>query len=265
MSVMWLYILYALVAIGAAGVYGLLPDTARRSKRPTAILLLAVLAVLIVFGVQSTAWLGANDGYFCVFGSLALFGAVRVVTHARPVYSAIYFVVVVLSVAGLLVLMDAEFLAAALVIIYVGAILVTYIFVIMLAQQRGVAAYDVRAREPLAAVAVGFLLVASVGSLLAKPPPAAVEATPAMSAGDRAPENADASIGTPAGPGNVREIGRSLLTRYAVAVEVAGVLLLVAMVGAIWVARHPIPGRVGEAPGEPVSPPGQIGREAPPF
>ena len=55
--------------------------------------------------------------------------------HPRPVYSAVYFVLVVLATTGLCVLAAAEFLAAALVIVYGGAIMVTYIFVIMLAQQ----------------------------------------------------------------------------------------------------------------------------------
>ncbi|HOW19265.1 MAG TPA: NADH-quinone oxidoreductase subunit J, partial [Phycisphaerae bacterium] len=166
MSQGWSYILYTLLAIGAAGLYGVLPDPRSRSRRTGTILLLAALAGLIVFGIRSTGWGGAADLLFYLFAGIALFGAVRVVTHTRPVYSALYFVVVVLSVAGVLVLLDAEFLAAALVIIYVGAILVTYVFVIMLAQQSGTAACDSIARDPGFAVVVGFLLVACVGSLL---------------------------------------------------------------------------------------------------
>jgi NADH-quinone oxidoreductase subunit J len=274
----WSYILYALLAVGAAGVYGVLPNPARRSRRPGAILLLAALAGLIVFGIRSAAWGGANDVYFYVFGGVALYGAVRVVTHARPVYSALHFVLVVLSVAGVLVLVDAEFLAAALVIIYVGAILVTYIFVIMLAQQGGVAPYDSTARDPVAAVLVGFVLVVCVGTLLAEPPGIATAGSSAASVGvipsamtdprwtgePSASESGAPVAAADAAPGNVREVGRLLLARYAVAVEVAGALLLVAMVGAIWVARRPMPGRVPAAPGVEKSP-GQIGREVPPF
>lgn len=270
MSHGWLYILYALLAIGAAGVYGLLPNPSLPSRRPGAVLALAALAGLLVFGLRAAGWDHAADFYFCAFGALAMFGAVRVVTHARPVYSALYFVVVVLSVAGVVVLADAEFLAAALVIIYVGAILVTYVFVIMLAQQGGVAAYDSSSREPGYAVVVGFLLVACVGSLLREPAVASMPAAgSAMScAGTSRMDEAAARPGgadtTPAALGNVRQLGGSLLTRYAVAVEAAGVLLLVAMVGAIWVARRPIPGSVPRAAGA-APPPGQIGREVPPF
>ncbi len=273
----WSYILYTLLAIGAAGLYGVLPDPRSRSRRTGTILLLAALAGLIVFGIRATRWDGAAHLLFYLFGGIALFGAVRVVTHTRPVYSALYFVVVVLSVAGALVLVDAEFLAAALVIIYVGAILVTYVFVIMLAQQSGTAACDSTARDPGFAVVLGFLLVACVGSLLPGIPGVPVgglqvvgeDTCPSATADSQTVGGPLASRGDPAtaaeaAPGNVRELGGRLLTRYAVAVEVAGALLLVAMVGAIWVARRPLPS------GAPVvsdagKPPGQIGREVPPF
>ncbi|MGB9623418.1 MAG: NADH-quinone oxidoreductase subunit J, partial [Phycisphaerae bacterium] len=81
----------------------------------------------------------------------------------------------------------------------------------------------------------------------------------------RAPANgSDSATVAQAAPGNVRELGGRLLTRYAVAVEVAGALLLVAMVGAIWVARRPLPPGAAAASGA-GKPPGQIGREVPPF
>src|SRR5262245_33130545 len=67
--------------------------------------------------------------YSFVLGLMALGGAVRVVTHSKPVYSALFFVLVVLSTAALVVMVGADFLGAALVIVYAGAILVTYVFV----------------------------------------------------------------------------------------------------------------------------------------
>src|SRR6185503_7620582 len=73
--------------------------------------------------------------YFWIFSAIALLGALRVVTHPRPVYAALYFVLTVFATAGLFILLWAEFMAAALVLIYAGAILVTYVFVIMLAAQ----------------------------------------------------------------------------------------------------------------------------------
>lgn len=126
---------------------------------------------------------GGMRAYFWVFSAIAVVAAVRVVTHPRPVYSALYFVLSVLATAGLFVLLAAEFMAVALVIIYAGAILVTYVFVIMLASHatsagggadregpitgarqdgtRGgpLTEYDTVSREPLFASAVGFALM----------------------------------------------------------------------------------------------------------
>src|SRR5205814_3883496 len=131
--------------------------------------LLAVGLIFAALLVRSAA--GRNAGgmgaYFWVFSAVAIVAALRVVTHARPVYSALYFVLTVMASAGLFVLMWAEFMAAALVVIYAGAILVTYVFVIMLAQQAktedrpmsALAEYDQVSREPLTAAAVGFALM----------------------------------------------------------------------------------------------------------
>lgn len=261
MNTSGLYILYGVLAVGAAGLYGLLPGVSRGARRPAAVVLAAACAGLIVFGARAAGFAGPRDFYFAGFAALALFGAVRVVTHTRPVYSALYFIVVVLAVAGLMVLADAEFLAAAILIIYAGAILVTYIFVIMLAQQGTATECDVVAREPLAAVLAAFLLVACVSSLLGEEPAALARGT----TGGIAPAAAAATGAPAAGEGNVRLVGAALLTRYAVAVEVGGVLLLVAMVGAIWLARRPVPPLPGEPAGIEARAPGRIGREVPPF
>jgi NADH:ubiquinone oxidoreductase subunit 6 (subunit J) len=124
----------------------------------------------------------------------------------------------------MLILMDAEFLAFALLIIYAGAILVTYVFVIMLAQQSGgPAGYDQRAREPFAGVVTGFILLAVL--------------TTRLTAGD------GQALVTPSADlesahGGVVQVGTQLLTHYVVGIELAGVLLLVAMVGAIAIARR---------------------------
>src|SRR4051794_27075839 len=150
-----------------------------------AVVALAVGLILVALLVRYTATLnrGGMGPYFWVFSAIAVVGALRVVTHPRPVYSALYFVLTVMASAGLFVLMWAEFMAAALVVIYAGAILVTYVFVIMLAQQAaptsggaegattqandkdpgpyaGMAEYDAVSREPVVASAVGFALMA---------------------------------------------------------------------------------------------------------
>src|SRR5688500_18517211 len=84
---------------------------------------MALVAAGLILGallVRSAAGQAAGDGvgpYFWIFCAIALVGAMRVVTHPRPVYSALYFVLTVFASAGLFVLLWAEFMAAALVLI----------------------------------------------------------------------------------------------------------------------------------------------------
>ena len=135
MGVSLVYAAYAVSALGALGVYWALPKDGRPSRRGVVGTMLA--AAIGAFLLLLAQLLGddAQRVYLYVLSVLALGGAVRVVTHPRPVFSAIFFILVVLSTAAMLVLIGAEFLGAALVIVYAGAILVTYVFVIMLAQQ----------------------------------------------------------------------------------------------------------------------------------
>jgi len=146
-------------------------------------------------------------------------------------------VLTVLAVAGLFVLLWAEFMAAALILIYAGAILVTYVFVIMLASQAHSGAggkamegaeYDRVSREPAIAAAVGFAMMGvllfvifdKADGIAQKPP----EATPAQAIAD--------------GGGSVRALGAYLFNDQLLTLELAGVLLTVSMVGAVIIARR---------------------------
>ncbi len=209
-------LLYVLLVLGAIGVLLALPG-GRIRVAPAALIALAGLVGLLLLLFLPAAG-GGQAGWMPALALLGLWGGVRVVTHGKPVYSALFFIVVVLSVAALLVLLEAEFLAAALVIIYAGAILVTYVFVIMLAQQAGSAPYDRSAREPLLGVLAGFVILAAVSSRLLAPAP---------------PDTTAASISGGVGP-----VGTHLLTQYMVGVQVAALLLTAAMVGAIAIARR---------------------------
>ncbi|MFH0983198.1 MAG: NADH-quinone oxidoreductase subunit J [Planctomycetota bacterium] len=258
-------ILYALFALGALGVYLALPG-GRRSARTAG--LIFGLAAIAGFVILTAARLPAEDVtavYFCTLAAVAVFSAGKVVTHPKPVYSAVYFILVVVAVACLMFLQEAEFLGVALLIVYAGAILVTYIFVIMLAQQSGASPVDRRAREPLLAVLVGFVTMAAVAGQAAHLPKrdasagagqragpiAAATAMPAGDAGD-----------TPLAGSNTAQVGLALFSQYVVALEIAGVLLLVALIGAIAMAQKRVPCDV-PLPSPP--PPGRIGREVPPF
>lgn len=191
-------------------------------------------AIVVVAGAIFAATLirlavGRNDPmgvYFWIFAALALLGALRVVTHRRPVYSALYFVLTVFASAGLFVLLWAEFMAVALVLIYAGAILVTYVFVIMLAARAGdggeIAECDQNSREPIAAAGVGFGLMAMLLFVIFDKAPAATEAASTPGAHDI----------------TVRGLALYLFQNQLVNLELAGVLLTMAMVGAIVIARR---------------------------
>ncbi len=251
-AALWVYLI---AALGAIATYLRLPRSGRPTRVAGVLLGAAALGGLLLFSVLHS---GAADGtvLFCIFAAIALGGATAVITQTRAVYSALYFVVVILAVAGLLVLLAAEFLAAALVIIYAGAILVTYVFVIMLASQSGDLRYDRRAREPLPACLAGFLLMGAVGGVLGGP----------AEGFSRSPQAelliARQSVSDPAA-GNTELVGAVLMTRYVVVLEVAGVLLLLAMIGAIAIARKAYP--PGASADERPVRVGEVGRTAAPF
>jgi len=169
-------ILYTGLALGAVGVAVAMP---RRGVNPQVIGALvagiAVGAVLLALGV-----IGLRSGeplpnvFFYLFALIGLGSALRVITHQRPVYAALYFVLTIIASAGLFLLLAAEFMTFALVIIYAGAILITYLFVIMLATEapteetlEALSEYDAVSREPIAATVVGFALLGALSGMLA--------------------------------------------------------------------------------------------------
>ncbi len=183
--------------------------------------------------------------YLFAFGAVA--GAALMITSHNPVYAALWFAVATLCVCGLFLLRSAPFLAAATVIVYAGAIIVTFLFVIMLARQQGAAIYDSRAARPLPAIVVGFALLGGMlftiqewreaaprqvsikGFVVTAPGTGTRYLVPAVS-GEANPLSRPvehAELGT------MRGLGRSLFGDYLFAVEIAGTLLLVAAIGAI--------------------------------
>src|SRR5262249_39772043 len=103
---------------------------------------------------------------FYAFSGIAIVAAVLLVTHRNPARAALAFALVVLSTCGLFLLLAAPFLTAATVIIYAGAIVVTFLFVLMLAQQEGPSDADLRSREPMLASVAGFILLGTLLYLL---------------------------------------------------------------------------------------------------
>ncbi|MGD2108003.1 MAG: NADH-quinone oxidoreductase subunit J [Phycisphaerae bacterium] len=251
------YLLYLIFALGGAGLYLALPKAGKQQSAAGAVLgVLAVVALLIVLATQVVVP-GARWGYFVVFATIAILASARVITHPKPVYSALYFVLVVVAVAALLVLQHAEFLAVALIIIYAGAILVTYLFVIMLAHQAGSQVYDRRSREPFLAVLAGFVLMAAIAGQSERVPRGAF-AEPGVPPAFGAVANG----GRLMSEGNTSGVGAVVMTNHVVALEVAGLLLLISMIGAIAMSRKKLPAEGFTAPRKPV---GQIGKEVEPY
>jgi NADH-quinone oxidoreductase subunit J len=202
-----------------------------------------LVGVGLIFAASIAGSAGSNAIFFWIFSAIALGSAVRVVTHSKPVYSALYFVLTVFASAGLFVLLEAEFMAAALVLIYAGAILVTYVFVIMLASQATgdgthmtqMATYDSHSREPAAAAAVGFALMGVLLFLIFDraegliAPAGKVQMV--VTAGGTSPAEIPVAGGT-------QELGMYLFRHQLVQLELSGLLLLVSMVGAIIISRR---------------------------
>src|SRR5262249_34426457 len=103
---------------------------------------------------------------FSIFSIVALVSAIRMITNRNPVYAALWFALVTLSTCGLFLLQSAPFLAAATIVVYAGAIVVTFVFVMMLAQQRGATIYDQRSHQPLLATIVAFILLGALLSTI---------------------------------------------------------------------------------------------------
>jgi NADH-quinone oxidoreductase subunit J len=153
------------VALGYCGIYLLLPRV--RRSRPVLGALLAALALLLGgwYAVRLEVVLAERILFYAFAGS-ALVGGALLISRKNPVHAALSFALVVLSSCGLFLLQGAPFLMAASVIIYAGAIVVTFLFVIMLAQQAGSAEADQRSREPFLASLAGFVLLGALACVL---------------------------------------------------------------------------------------------------
>ena len=299
-------ILYLASLAGAVGLFLIMRPHRRTTRLAGTVLGAGALAFLLVQLLRDLADDATVPILEVVFGLGGIAGAVRMVTHPRPVFAAIWFVVVVVCSGGMFLLMNAEFMAFSLIIVYAGAILITYLFVLMLAQDAtsaaGEALYDRIPREPVAALVVGFVLLASIGDALLvidggiKAPNTSVVATAteerwaileglpkqldetvndvlrteARAQGNTAPEDVqivrneagdalEMSKGlearvkvlvdgtertlvlpTSAMPSNTQQVGWALVAVFPVSLEVAGVILLMAMFGAVVLARRQI-------------------------
>lgn len=164
-----------------------------------------------------------QDVLFYLFAALTILSGVLVVanpTTRNPVTSAMFLVLTILFMAGLFVLLHAFFLAAVQILVYAGAVIVLFLFVIMLLDLKE----EQSRRVKKAAIAVGIL---SVGSIFALFVQVIRKGAPLLEAG-QAPPSLE---------GQTAPLGHSLFTHYLLPFEIVSVLLLVAMMGVILLSK----------------------------
>jgi NADH-quinone oxidoreductase subunit J len=161
---------------------------------------------------------------FIVFAGFCLAGAINLLLQTHPVNSALSLIVVMTSLAVLYLLLGAEFLAAAQVIVYAGAIMVLFTFVVMLLN----AGREERTRGSRAARAVGFPAVVVI---------LAVVATVILYAHGLGSATLGEGLTNVKGSTNIEELSGVLFTKLLLPFEVTSVLILIAILGAVSLAR----------------------------
>ena len=165
---------------------------------------------------------------FYVFGAIAVVSAILVITNHNVVHSAAFLGATLFAVAGIFLTLNAEFLAGVQVIVYVGGILVLFVFVIMLISVDRTLHERLYNRQWTIALVTSAILIAEIAYGLYQgknslvlpnvvPPPAAAAA------------------------GNSEQVGTALYTSYLLPFEIASILLLVAIVGAVVLSKKRTP------------------------
>jgi NADH-quinone oxidoreductase subunit J len=154
---------------------------------------------------------------FYIFAAVTVGSALRVITARNPVHSALFLVLTFCSAACIWLMLAAEFLAITLVLVYVGAVMVLFLFVVMMLDINTDRLREGFWRNAPVALAVGLIVVLELAAVIwarfNKPlPPLEAE---------------------PGAPGNTQQLGELLYTEYIYPVEIAAVILLVAIIAAI--------------------------------
>ena len=246
-------ILAVAVGCSAASLWLLLPRGEGGLREHMAsrfgMLLGAVALALFVATGHRLGGLG-DEAVFLVVSLVAVISSVATIVTRSPVYSAIWFALALTGVAGVLLVFGAQFLGVATIVVYAGAILVMFLFVLMLAQPTGMAPYDRVSNEPLLSAVAGAimlgLLTLFIGRLSAGPAEccAVPSKAAALAAGGEVTLSAPSRPAIPADPlaaDHVARLGGELFGRHLLAIEVAGVLLLVALIGSIAIVSRTSP------------------------
>lgn len=170
-----------------------------------------------------------GQAYFWICAAMAVIGAIATVAAKNPIRGAMGLLLMILNIAGLFLALHAQFLAAIQLIVYAGAIVVLFLFVIMLIGPSASTPSDKRGL-PSRLIGAGVFGVAGIGAMVLL-----VRAGLAAAAG--APADAALAAPPPSDFGGIDTLGRILFTQGLVPFELSSALLMVAIVGAVAVAR----------------------------
>jgi NADH-quinone oxidoreductase subunit J len=163
--------------------------------------------------------MSVTTGLFYVFSTVLLFAAFRVITARNPVHAALFLVLTFFQAAMIWMLLKAEFLSIILVLVYVGAVMVLFLFVVMM--------MDINVENLRVGFWKHFPLAALVGVVIA------LEMAAVLMGGFRVIEDPQAAALLVEGSSNTKELGKLLYTQYLLPLEVAAAILLVAVIAAI--------------------------------
>ena len=162
-----------------------------------------------------------KTGFFYLFSAVLMFASFRVITARNPVYAALYLVLAFAQAAALWILLKAEFLAITLVLVYVGAVMVLFLFVVMM--------LDINVDSLRQGFWKHFPIAGTLGAVIA------LEMAAVVMGGFRNTDGPKAVVATVSAPqfSNTKELGKVLYSQYVYPLEIAAVILLVAMIAAI--------------------------------
>ena len=163
--------------------------------------------------------MSVTTGLFYVFSAIMLLAAFRVITARNPVHAVLFLVLTFFQASMIWMLLKAEFLSITLVLVYVGAVMVLFLFVVMM--------MDVNMENLRDGFWKHFPFAAIVGVVIA------LEMSAVLMGGFRVVDDPSAALPVVVGASNTKELGKLLYTQYLYPLEVAAAILLVAMIAAI--------------------------------
>lgn len=163
--------------------------------------------------------MSVTTGLFYLFSTVMLLAAFRVITARNPVHAVLFLVLTFFQASLIWMLLKAEFLSITLVLVYVGAVMVLFLFVVMM--------MDINVENLRVGFWKHFPLAALVGVVIA------LEMAAVLMGGFRVTDDALQALPVAAGTSNTKELGKMLFTQYIYPLEVGAAILLVAMIAAI--------------------------------